>query len=98
MPRSNSITLTMADGSTHVIVGGVREFALTDRAFAHLNAVIQNKRLRPAPRLDRELGWLRSAVKIEELDGAFTELQAFIVGRLDKIETDVHRMRRGQNE
>ena len=80
MPRSNSITLTMPDGSTHVIVGGVREFALTDRAFSQFRSAIQGVRIRPAPRLDRELSWLRDCVSVEEPDGdtSFAELKAFI--------------------
>ncbi|MGA3345268.1 MAG: hypothetical protein ABSC76_10405 [Terracidiphilus sp.] len=79
------IILRMKDGSTRSISAGVRELRLTDRAFEQFRSTIQGVRIRPAPRLDSELAWLRDCVSVEEPDGdtAFSELKAFIE-RLDK--------------
>jgi hypothetical protein len=87
--RTYSAKLILEDGSTRTIgTGAGRVLRLTDRAFAHVNAVIQNRPLRRAPRLDAELGWLLSAVEIREPDGktAFTELKEFAVVFFNRIE------------
>lgn len=84
--RNHPVILHLPNGDTHILsTSGAREFRLCDRAFLQVRAVIENRRLRPALRLDAELSWLRKAVKIEEPDGAFAELQRFIRERLDEI-------------
>ncbi|MFY9855048.1 MAG: hypothetical protein WAK26_14350 [Terracidiphilus sp.] len=85
----------MKDGTIHSIDAGVREFKLTDRALAQFRSTIQGVRIRPAPRLDRELGWLRSAVTVEEADAnkPFAEMKMFIE-RLDTRSIEVTKRRK----
>lgn len=84
MKKYPPVILRMKDGSTRSISAGVRELRLTDRAFEQFRSTIQGIRIRPAPRLDRELSWLRDCISVAEADGeaSFAELKTFIE-RLD---------------
>jgi hypothetical protein len=100
--KRGEVKLTMPDGDVRFIsTAGGRELHLNDRAFAHLQAVIQDRRLRFAPRLDRELSWLRAAKTITgpEPDASlFRESKAFITNRLDQIEVDFLKLTRQRRE
>lgn len=62
--QAGEVKLTMPDGSTRsIFTAGARELRLSDRAFEKVRATIQGVCVEPARRLDRELSWLREAVR-----------------------------------